>query len=288
MRKVSLRALLAKLTVIALATAPAPVAAANDVTDAQLVVDREHIDERDAAACSGAASRWRSESLPPLEATHVASELGAVRRSGAPRSAVAHALEWTFPLVGDGLDHRPSVARPRSANPRGLRARRMGPARDRRRPGRARPARRRPRPGSPRNRAGQLARCNVGYARAAPAWYRTTVLETLAKGFRAARQRLTGVAELNDDIIEEALRDVRLSLLEGDVEFQRRQALPRARQGAGARQAGRAARQERGVRRQVDHARAGVRRDLPGRAHQDDGPGRHRASSGRRRARPAS
>jgi signal recognition particle subunit SRP54 len=45
------------------------------------------------------------------------------------------------------------------------------------------------------------------------------VLETLAKGFRAARQRLTGVAELNDDIIDEALRDVRMSLLEGDVEF---------------------------------------------------------------------
>src|SRR6188474_1922211 len=50
-------------------------------------------------------------------------------------------------------------------------------------------------------------------------WYRDTVLETLAKGFRAARQRLTGVAELNDEIIDEALRDVRLSLLEGDVEF---------------------------------------------------------------------
>jgi len=45
------------------------------------------------------------------------------------------------------------------------------------------------------------------------------VLETLAKGFRAARQRLTGVAELTDDVIDEALRDVRLSLLEGDVEF---------------------------------------------------------------------
>ncbi|HEY5935077.1 MAG TPA: signal recognition particle receptor subunit alpha, partial [Kofleriaceae bacterium] len=45
------------------------------------------------------------------------------------------------------------------------------------------------------------------------------MLETLAKGFRAARQRLTGVAELNDDVIEDALRDVRLSLLEGDVEF---------------------------------------------------------------------
>lgn len=45
------------------------------------------------------------------------------------------------------------------------------------------------------------------------------MLETLAKGFRAARQRFSGVAELTDDIIDEALRDVRLSLLEGDVEF---------------------------------------------------------------------
>ena len=45
------------------------------------------------------------------------------------------------------------------------------------------------------------------------------MLETLSKGFRAARQRLTGVAELNDSVIEEALHDVRLSLLEGDVEF---------------------------------------------------------------------
>jgi signal recognition particle subunit SRP54 len=45
------------------------------------------------------------------------------------------------------------------------------------------------------------------------------VLETLAKGFRAARQKLTGVAELSDDVIDDALRDVRLSLLEGDVEF---------------------------------------------------------------------
>ena len=45
------------------------------------------------------------------------------------------------------------------------------------------------------------------------------MLEILGKGFRNARQRLTGVAELTDDVIDEALRDVRLSLLEGDVEF---------------------------------------------------------------------
>jgi signal recognition particle subunit SRP54 len=52
-----------------------------------------------------------------------------------------------------------------------------------------------------------------------PRAIRAPVLETLAKGFKSARQRLTGKAELDDDTIEEALRDVRLSLLEGDVEF---------------------------------------------------------------------
>jgi signal recognition particle subunit SRP54 len=45
------------------------------------------------------------------------------------------------------------------------------------------------------------------------------MLETLAKGFRSARQKLTGKAELTDDVIDEALREVRLSLLEADVEF---------------------------------------------------------------------
>src|SRR3954470_14765837 len=45
------------------------------------------------------------------------------------------------------------------------------------------------------------------------------MFETLTKGFRAARQRLSGLAELNEENIEQALRDVRLSLLEADVEF---------------------------------------------------------------------
>jgi signal recognition particle subunit SRP54 len=45
------------------------------------------------------------------------------------------------------------------------------------------------------------------------------MFETLTKGFRAAKQKLTGVAELTDDVIDEALRDVRMSLLEADVEF---------------------------------------------------------------------
>ncbi|MFH0899706.1 MAG: signal recognition particle protein [Pseudomonadota bacterium] len=45
------------------------------------------------------------------------------------------------------------------------------------------------------------------------------MLETLSRGFRAAKQRLSGVAELSEENIEEALRDVRMSLLEADVEF---------------------------------------------------------------------
>ncbi len=45
------------------------------------------------------------------------------------------------------------------------------------------------------------------------------MLETLSKGFRAARARLTGITELTEDNIEDALRDVRMSLLEADVAF---------------------------------------------------------------------
>ncbi|MCK5800964.1 MAG: signal recognition particle protein, partial [Deltaproteobacteria bacterium] len=45
------------------------------------------------------------------------------------------------------------------------------------------------------------------------------MFETLSKGFRAARDRLAGATELTEDNIDEALRDVRVSLLEADVEF---------------------------------------------------------------------
>jgi signal recognition particle subunit SRP54 len=45
------------------------------------------------------------------------------------------------------------------------------------------------------------------------------MFETLTKGFRAARNRLSGVTELTEENLEPALRDVRLSLLEADVEF---------------------------------------------------------------------
>jgi len=45
------------------------------------------------------------------------------------------------------------------------------------------------------------------------------MFETLTKGFRNARNRLSGVTELTEENIDRALRDVRLSLLEADVEF---------------------------------------------------------------------
>jgi len=45
------------------------------------------------------------------------------------------------------------------------------------------------------------------------------MLETLTRGFRAARQRLAGEAQIDETDIDEALREVRLSLLEADVEF---------------------------------------------------------------------
>lgn len=45
------------------------------------------------------------------------------------------------------------------------------------------------------------------------------MFETISKGFRAARERFTGKGELSEDVIDEALKDVRMSLLEADVEF---------------------------------------------------------------------
>ena len=45
------------------------------------------------------------------------------------------------------------------------------------------------------------------------------MFETLSKGFRSARNRLSGLSELTEENIDQALRDVRISLLEADVEF---------------------------------------------------------------------
>ncbi len=45
------------------------------------------------------------------------------------------------------------------------------------------------------------------------------MLETLTRGFEAAREKLRGVQELREENVEQALRDVRASLLEADVDL---------------------------------------------------------------------
>lgn len=45
------------------------------------------------------------------------------------------------------------------------------------------------------------------------------MLETLSRGFESARERLQGVQKLSEEAVEEALRDVRTSLLEADVDL---------------------------------------------------------------------
>ena len=106
------------------------------------------------------------------------------------------------------------------------------------------------------------------------------MLETLAKGFRSAKQRLSGVAELTDEVIDEALRDVRMSLLEADVEFRvTKRFLERVREQArGERIRLKAKSQEYGVKTITPEQ--GLCKDLPGRADGHDGSGRHRAQLG--------
>ncbi|MHB8874669.1 MAG: signal recognition particle protein [Myxococcaceae bacterium] len=45
------------------------------------------------------------------------------------------------------------------------------------------------------------------------------MLETVTKGFRAAKNRLAGKTEISQEMVDESLRDIRVSLLEADVAF---------------------------------------------------------------------
>ncbi len=45
------------------------------------------------------------------------------------------------------------------------------------------------------------------------------MLETISKGFRSVKNRFQGKRELTPEVIEEALREIRISLLEADVDF---------------------------------------------------------------------
>ena len=45
------------------------------------------------------------------------------------------------------------------------------------------------------------------------------MLETVSKGFRSAKNRLAGKTEITPELVDESLRDIRISLLEADVAF---------------------------------------------------------------------
>lgn len=45
------------------------------------------------------------------------------------------------------------------------------------------------------------------------------MLDVVSKGFRAAKNRLQGKREITPEVVDEALRDIRVALLEADVEF---------------------------------------------------------------------
>ncbi len=114
MPKVSIRRLLTRLAALALTTGVVvPAAAASTIDpniDPELTadgpVDREHIDELDAAAALGRGLALALSEMRPLDATQLASTW-ALSEHQVRRLAVAHALEWTFKLVGDDLiiDH---------------------------------------------------------------------------------------------------------------------------------------------------------------------------------------
>ena len=120
MSKVSLRRLLTKLTALALSTSVAPATAdpvrdvpGFDATDAEdadldasLTIDREHLDAHDAAVALGRSLAMALGELRPLTATHLAATWS-LSSDPLRKLAVAHALEWAFPLVGDALvvDH---------------------------------------------------------------------------------------------------------------------------------------------------------------------------------------
>jgi hypothetical protein len=127
MSKVSLRRLLSKLTALALSTSAVGPAAADprrepagasgpgdaDTSDTDdrdldpsLAIDRGQVELREAAVALGRSLALALGELRPLAATHLAATWS-LSEDPLRRLAVAHALEWTFPLVGDALviDH---------------------------------------------------------------------------------------------------------------------------------------------------------------------------------------
>lgn len=118
MRKISLRRLLSRLTVLALSAAPVASTAGparrahasidedDVVLDTEVPIDRGPVDPQDAAALLGRHLAQALGEMRPLAATHLATTW-ALSDDPLRRGAIASALEWAFPLLGDGaiLDH---------------------------------------------------------------------------------------------------------------------------------------------------------------------------------------
>jgi hypothetical protein len=118
MRHISLRRLLSKLTVLALSASPLASAATVSKGNTPRIeeddidleddspIDREHVGEHDAAIMLGRGLATALSELPALDAIHLATTW-ALSADHVRRTAVAHSLEWMFPLVGDSIiiDH---------------------------------------------------------------------------------------------------------------------------------------------------------------------------------------
>jgi hypothetical protein len=108
MRAVPIKRLLARLAVIAVAAA-APAASVkldDDLLDAHRPVAVGTLDGDTAAIALGRHLALALAEVAPLEATRLATTWS-LSRDAMRRRAVAEALEWPFPLVGDSviLDH---------------------------------------------------------------------------------------------------------------------------------------------------------------------------------------
>jgi hypothetical protein len=108
MHRISLRRL---LTVLALtgsagAASAQPHPETTTELDANIPIDREHVDACDATSMLGRQLAHTLAEQAPLEATHLASTW-ALSDDPLRRGAIANALEWVYPLVGDDLvlDH---------------------------------------------------------------------------------------------------------------------------------------------------------------------------------------
>jgi hypothetical protein len=117
-RRISLRRLLSRLTVLVLSGAP--VANATPTRDAPRVrsddarsedddkdlddtpIDHEDVGRNEAAALLGRNVAMALAQLPPLDGIHLATSW-AISEDPIRRAAIARALEWTFPLLADSV-----------------------------------------------------------------------------------------------------------------------------------------------------------------------------------------